>query len=83
MINLQESWYQAGIELANPGSAVRQESVARHVTDCATRPGYFSKVEVHVFWSAFEYRANPGSEFVVANTLAKRKPLEPNETNFS
>ena len=27
--------------------------------------------------------AYPGSEFVVANTLAKRKKLEPNEINFS
>ena len=26
---------------------------------------------------------NPGSEFVVANTLAKRKKLEPNEINLS
>ena len=30
--------YEAGIELATPGSAVRHASVARHVTDCATRP---------------------------------------------
>ena len=29
------------------------------------------------------YRAYPGSEFVVANTLAKWKKLEPNENNFS
>ena len=28
-----------------------------------------------------EYRAYPGSEFVVANTLAKWKKLEPNENN--
>ena len=28
-------------------------------------------------------RAYPGSEFVVANTLAKWKDLEPNEINFS
>ena len=28
-------------------------------------------------------RANPGSEFVLANTLAKWKKLEPNEINFS
>ena len=28
-----------GIELTTPGSAVRLASVARHVTDCATRPG--------------------------------------------
>ena len=32
-------WDRAGIELATPGSAVRLTSVARHVTDCATRPG--------------------------------------------
>ena len=32
-------WDRAGIELATPGSAVRHASVARHVTDCATRPG--------------------------------------------
>ena len=32
-------WDRAGIELATPGSAVRLASVARHVTDCAARPG--------------------------------------------
>ena len=32
-------WDRAGIQLATPGSAVRLASVARHVTDCATRPG--------------------------------------------
>ena len=31
-------WERAGIELANPESAVRLASIARHVTDCATRP---------------------------------------------
>ena len=30
-------WDRVGIELATPGSAVRLASVARHVTDCATR----------------------------------------------
>ena len=35
-------WYRNGIELATPGSAVRHASVARHVTDCATRPGDIS-----------------------------------------
>ena len=29
------------------------------------------------------HRAYPGSEFVVANTLAKWEKLEPNEINFS
>ena len=28
-------------------------------------------------------RAYPGSEFVIANTLAKWKKLEPNEIDFS
>ena len=35
----------------------------------------------HTFYWAS--RAYPGSEFVVANTLAKWKKLEPNEINFS
>ena len=30
-----------------------------------------------------KFRAYPGSEFVVANTLAKLKKLEPNEINLS
>ena len=30
-------WDRGGIELATPGSAVRLASVARHVTDCATK----------------------------------------------
>ena len=33
-------WDRTGIELATPGSAVRHVSVARHVTDCATRLGF-------------------------------------------
>ena len=32
-------WDRVGIELMTPGSAVRLPSLARHVTDCATRPG--------------------------------------------
>ena len=32
-------WDRAVMELATPGSAVKLASVARHVTDCATRPG--------------------------------------------
>ena len=32
---------------------------------------------------AYTVRAYPGSEFVVANTLAKWKKLEPNEIDFS
>ena len=32
-------WDRTRIELATPGSAARYASVARHVTDCATRPG--------------------------------------------
>ena len=39
-------WDRAGIELATPGSAVRHASVARHVTDCATRPGHFFDMKI-------------------------------------
>ena len=34
------------------------------------------------FWFDSNFRAYPGSEFVVANTLAKWKKLEPNEIDF-
>ena len=39
MINLHESMGPDRDQLATPGSAVRHASVARHVTNCATRPG--------------------------------------------
>ena len=44
MINLHESMGPAGIELMTPGSTVRLASVARHVTDCLTRPGLHGMV---------------------------------------
>ena len=34
-------------------------------------------------WTEPTTRAYPGSEFVVANTLAKWKKLKPNESDFS
>ena len=37
-------WDRAGIQLPTPGIAVRHASVARHVTDCATRPDYKVKL---------------------------------------
>ena len=37
----------------------------------------------HCFLYQTISRANPGSEFIVANTLAKWKKLEPNEVDFS
>ena len=37
-------WDWAGMELVTPGSAVRLASVARHVTDCATRPGNINDI---------------------------------------
>ena len=47
---------------------------------------YF-QIQFHLLFAnllvAWLYRAYPGSEFVVANTLAKWKKLEPNEINFS
>ena len=42
-------WDRAGIELATPVSAVRHASVARHITDCATRPGKNHMAEWHSF----------------------------------
>ena len=38
-------WDGAGIELRTPRSAVRLESVGRHVTGCATWPGSSTYVE--------------------------------------
>ena len=32
-----------------PGSAVRLASVARHVTDCATRPGTMMAIHLHAY----------------------------------
>ena len=37
----------------------------------------------HYCCRIMHYRAYPGSEFVVANTLAKWKKVEQNEINFS
>ena len=49
---------------------------------CHNKTSYCIKPEerIHLL---IVYRAYPGSEFVVANTLAKWKKLEPNEGNFS
>ena len=44
-----KEWDRTGIELATPGSAVRLASVARHVTDCATRPGRSSVMITPLF----------------------------------
>ena len=44
-------WDRAGIELATPGSAVRFASVARHITDCATRPDEYFLCLVYVLLS--------------------------------
>ena len=38
MINLFEVWNRAGMELVTPGSAVRLESIGRHVSNCVMRP---------------------------------------------
>ena len=39
MVNFLKSMGPVGIELATPGSAVRQASVGCNDTDCATQPG--------------------------------------------
>ena len=46
-------WDRAEIKLVTPGSAVRHPSVARHVTDCATRP---SILKVHLDEMFREYK---------------------------
>ena len=46
-------WDQAGIELATPGFAVRLASVARHITNCVTRPSTTKKLKSSLqneFW---------------------------------
>ena len=50
-------WNRTGIELATPGSTVRHASVARHDTDCATRPGicFGSSIEPFHWDGSFEY----------------------------
>ena len=42
-------WDHARIDLATPGSAVKLASVARHVTNCATRPGVIGDLRVNIF----------------------------------
>ena len=42
------------MELATPGSAVRHASVARHVTDCATRPGMISLATYELLLFGFQ-----------------------------
>ena len=46
MINLDESMGPGWGQLATRGSAVRHASVARHITDCAMRPGIFSSCRI-------------------------------------
>ena len=46
-------WDRTGIELATPGSAVRHASVARHLTDCATRSGYIGQMVWYVLKCQF------------------------------
>ena len=56
-----------GIELATPGSAVRLASVARHVTDCATRPGTLS--ECRTIW--IQIRTDTLSVLIWVQTVCK------------
>ena len=53
-------WYRAGIELGTPGSAVRHASVARHVTDSATRPGRPEVVDIGVNNMKQKYHMSKG-----------------------
>ena len=42
-----------------------------------------NEYEAKTYTACSYYRVYPSSEFVVANTIAKWKKLEPNEINFS
>ena len=57
-------WDRAGIELATPGIAVRHASVARHVTNCATRPGIYKLFFLLFFYLQVEntYFTDLGNE---------------------
>ena len=49
-------WDRAGIELATPGSAVKLVSVARYVTECATRPCRGCEFKTHArLYTFFRY----------------------------
>ena len=54
-------WDRAGIKLAIPESAVRHASVARHVTDCTTRPGRASFLLIFLFTFGFTFRKHTGN----------------------
>ena len=69
-------WDRVGIELATPGSAVRLASVARHVTDCATRPGY--RQIWHLF---FTFPPKDSSNSKYSKTCVKR-PLSKSQKLF-
>ena len=72
-------WDRARIELASPGSAVRLASVARHVTDCATRPGV-QKSKKHFKILLRQTVTNAQLSFVFTRT---RKSLNQSITCFS
>ena len=52
-------WDRAGIKLATPGSAVRLASVAKHVTDCATRPRHL-RVNAELYLCSQNWLHRPG-----------------------
>ena len=67
-------WDREGFELSTPWSAVRLASVARHVTDCATRPGkelewqgrkHFTLYLIEMPFNAFANRAHPDQAALV------------------
>ena len=71
-------WYRAGIELATPGSAVRHASEARHVTDCATRPGktvrWRCTYKKYIIW---HFTLGSRSHKMLPSTLFGMWPIHP------
>ena len=62
----------AGIELATPESAVRLASVARHVTDCATRPSAIQMMMMMIiFFMSHTYDDDDIQHFFTSHTFDK------------
>ena len=48
-------WDHAGTELPTPGSAVKHESVARHVIDCAMHPRICKHLYLFYYYFLFNF----------------------------
>ena len=69
---------RAGIELVTPGSAVRLASVARYVTDCATRPSLYFLHDEMIFMHKAKHILNRHfscscSDAIYSKSIKKKK----------